>query len=476
MTQQKFSTARGLERSWGGIVSGAGGWRRMASLLVVGALSLTALTGCEDESDQANATVNRAANLMAAVNAGGAESANAPHRADTYEKVIGMLRPVVSSGSGAAKGAAQVITAQAMAGKGRFQSLAAADIEDRCSSLISKAHNEADLFAAHSALAAALSAHDPQPEFDDLGSRTKQVADEIESVRARIRGIDERVAELQKRSGAARDEAASRQRHETELRAEAVHVDAEQRRTLIEQAVRYQRESDAFEAEYVMVDAGIEQLHRTRESVQADLDRLSTQRTLLEEAERNAQLRSTVASDESKEAENKAFEAARRLRNTVREIETLRAGDLADAYNQAESTLDSAASTMAAGGRSDSSRDGKDANSLNEGLIHQALGEVRKSKAAGAASYAALLKRLTELQPDPPERGDYVSFLAKANQQRDEAIRGAEDAFVQAADALERVGGSDAMRDRIAKVVAALRNESPDAGQDNNGALEGAGG
>lgn len=446
------------------------------ALLVGGfALAMTAMTGMAgcDEDDQANATVAKASHTMAAINAGGGQTVNAPHREDTYDRVIGMLRPVVSGASGAPKSSAQVITAQAMAGKGRIESARTAQLENRCSSLISAAHNEADLFAAHSALASALMTYDAQPEFDDLRAQTTHINEEIEAVRVRIRGIDERIAQLQQRSDAAREEAATRHRHETELRAEAVHVDAQQRKSLIEEAVGYQREADGFEAEFVMVDAGIEQLRRTRVSVEADQDRLATQRTLLEEADRNAQLRAKVASDESKSAENAAFEAARKLRGVIREIETLRSGELNDAYTAAASTLDGAASTLLAGARGDTSRDGKDANGVIEGLLQQAIGDLHKARGTGAAGYAALLSRLTQIEPSPPDRNDYVAMLTRARTVQDEAMQAAGAAFANAADALERVGGSDAVRDRLGRVVTSLRHEQPGRSEDTAGEPEG---
>ena len=454
MIQQKQEQSR----------SKRGAGRLLAALTMTG-LALTAV-GCEEES-QANATINEASHLIAAINAGGSASVNAPHREDSYDKVISMLRPVVSGSDGATKASAQLITAQALAGKGRIESRRAAAMEDACSLLISKAHNEADLFASHSALASALVAYDMQPQFDDIETQAEQVATEIDEVRSRIRGIDERIAQLQERADTARDEAASRQRHETELRAEAVNAGAEERKTMITDAVAYQREADAFEAEYVMVEAGIEQLRDTRESVQADLDRLATQRTLLEEAERNAQLRMQVAGDESQSAESAAFEAARRMRSIVREIETLRTGELAGLYDTAAETLESAASTMSTGARADSSREGKDANNVSRGLIYQSLGELRKSRASGASGYAALLSRLTNLEPSPPEVSDYRSMLATVTGQRDEALAAAQEAFNEAADAMEGIGGTDAMRDRIERVVTSLRgdaSEDPGAG------------
>lgn len=431
---------------------------RTFAALALSGLVLTTV-GC-DEDDQANATITEASHLIAAVNAGGGQSANAPHREDTYDRVISMLRPVVSGSSDATKASAQVIVAQAQAGKGRIQSGQASALENQCSLMISRAHNEADLFASHSALASALVAYDMQPEFEEISTQNDAVAEEIETVRARIRGIDERVAQLQERADAAREEAASRQRHETELRAEAVHVGAEERKQMITEAVGYQREADAFEAEYVMVEAGIEQLRQTRVSVQADLDRLATQRTLLEEADRNAQLRMQVASDESEAAEEAAFEAARRLRTIVREIETLRSGALVEAYTAAEETLRSAASSMSAGARADRSREGKDSNSVTSGLIYQSLGELHKTRATGAAGYAALLDRLTNLEPSPPDRNDYLGMLDRTESALDEALAAADEAFVEAADALEGVGGSDAMRERIDRVVTSLRGEA----------------
>jgi len=457
MIQQSNSSKSG-GKSGGNVWARTGFYRLVVGAMVAG-VALGTL-GC-DEDDQASATVARASNTIAAINAGGGVTANAPHREDAYDRVIGMLRPVVSSSSGSTKGSAQVITAQALAGKGRIESVRAAEIEDRCSTLISFAHNEADLFAAHSALAAALLAYDPQPEFEDLRTQMDGVKEEIESYRSRVRGIDERITELQQRADTAREEAATRHRHETELRAEAVLVGATERKDLIEEAVGYQREADAFEAEFVMVDAGIEQLRRTRVSVQADLDRLVTQRTLLEEAERNAQRRATVASDESKSAEDAAFEAARRLRTIVREIETMRTGELADAYTEASETLEKAASTLIAGARVDSSREGKDANNVNTGLIQQALGELDRAHATGAAGYAALLSRLEAFTPALPDRNDYLAMLARAEKSRDEALSAASEAFAQAADTIERAGGSEAMRDRLDRIVGSLRQEAP---------------
>jgi prefoldin subunit 5 len=454
----------------GGIAPAMTALTAMTAMIVM--IVMTGMTGC-GEDNQASAIVASASHTMAAINAGGGQTVNAPHREDTYDRVIGMLRPVVSGSSGATRSSAQVITAQAMAGKGRIEGARAAQLENRCSTLVSAALNEADLFAAHSALASALVTYDAQPEFDDLRAQTIQINEQIEAVRARIRGIDERIAQLQQRSDAAREEAAARHRHETELRAEAVHVDAQQRRSLIEEAVGYQREADGFEAEFVMVDAGIEQLRRTRVSVEADRDRLATQRTLLEEADRNAQLRARVASDESKSAENAAFEAARRLRGVIREIETLRSGELNDAYTAAASTLDGAASTLLAGARGDASRDGKDANGVIEGLLQQAIGDLQRARGTGAAGYAALLSRLTSIEPSPPDRNDYLAMLTRVRADRDAALQAAGDAFASAADALERVGGSDEVRERLGRVVTSLRHEQPGPSDGASGALDG---
>lgn len=450
MIQQMFDTIHGQRRGVGRLV-----------LAVIGAGIALGVVGCENE-DQANATISRASHLMSAINAGGGITANAPHREDVYDRVINMLRPVVSGTSGATKGAAQIITAQAMAGRGRFESVRAMRLENQCSDLISAAHNEADLFAAHSSLALALVGYDAEPEFEALREQSGQINEEIESVRTRIRGIDERIAQLTQRSEAAREEAASRHRHETELRAEAVNVGAEQRRDLIEEAVGYQREADGFEAEFVMVDAGIEQLDQTRVSVQADLDRLVTQRGLLEEAEQNTQRRMQVALDESKGADEAALEAAKRLRTVIREIEALREGELNDSYNQAESTIDNAASVLIAGARADSSRDGKDANNLNAGLIYQSLGELRTSRATGADGFIALLARLDRFALSQSDRNDYLSKRTRIETSRDESLAASKESFTLAADTFERIRGSDAMQNRLGRVVTSLRGDSSD--------------
>lgn len=456
-----------IQQMYDSILGRRTGVSRLVAAMIGSGVALTTI-GC-DEDNQANATVAGASHLMAAVNAGGGATANAPHREDAYDRVIGMLSPVISGSDGSTRGAAQIITAQALAGKGRIESVRTARIEVRCSTHISAAHNAADLFAAHSGLASALVKYDAQPEFDDLEAQADLVSEKVESVRARIRGIDERIAQLHQRAEVARDEAATRHRHETELRAEAVQVGAQERKNLIEEAVGYQREADAFEAEFVMVDAGIEQLRRTRTSVQADLDRLVTQRTLLEEADRNAQHRMQVASDESRSAEEAAYEAARRLRSLVRKIETMREGELIDAYNQAHGTLDSAASMLAAGARVDSSRDGKTANSINLGLIHQSVGDRYKAQATGDAGYAALLDRLVNMEPALPDRNDYLAMLDRTETARDEALASAAVAFSQAADALERAGGSEAMRSRIDSVVTSLRQSAPVSPDDDAG-------
>ncbi len=448
-----------IQQSLNTMQSRCAGAGRLAAALTVGASLMLTSAGCEEE-DQSNATIREASHIMAAINAGGGASATAPHREDSYDRIIRMLEPVIRSSDGSAKAAAQVITAQAMAGKGRFEAQRAIQIEDRCSMLISSAHNEADLFAAHSGLAGALVMYDAQPEFDDLQTQTDAVIDEVEAARSRVRGIDDRVAQLRERSDAARDEAATQRRHETELRSEAVSVSAAERRDLIKEAVGYQRKADTFEAEFVMIDAGIEQLERTRTSVQADLDRLVTQRTLLEEADRNAQHRAQVSANESQSAETAAFEAARRLRGIVREIETLRTTELGDAYAQAQSTIDGASATLHAGARADTSREGKSSNDVNSGLIHQSLGKLHKSRATGAAGYAALLARLVETEPALPDRNDYLGMLDRAETDRDEALAAAQSAFGEAADALESARGSEKMQSRIQGVVTSMRGEA----------------
>jgi len=465
MIQQMYDTIIG-RRSVAGRLAGA----------LIGASFALGITGCDSEVNEANAKIAQANHLIAAINAGGGSSANAPHREDAYDRVVAMLRPVISGSSGATRGAAQVITAQALAGKGRFESVRAMRTENECLDLISAAHNEADLFAAHSSLARALVKYDPQAEFDDLRKQADQVNKEIEEVRATLRGIDEQIVKFKTRSEAAREEAASRHRHETELRAEAVSAGAEQRRDLIKEAVAYQREADAFEAEFVIVDAGIEQFEQTRVSVQADLDRLVTQRGLLEEAQRHAQRRMQVAMDESKSAEEAALEAAKRLRSIVLEIRTLRKDTLSDLYLQAEETLDKAATSLIAGARSDTSREGKNSSSINIGMIHQAIGELRRLRAAGAEDFAALLRRLDAMDPALPDRSYYREALAMIEAVRDEALAGAEDAFSQAADALERAGGSDAMQSRIERVVSAIRREADEQGDhdmDNMNSMDG---
>ncbi len=461
-----------------GMVSKRSGWRaglgRGAGSVLL-ALALAGPAGC-DERSEAGEAIAEAERALSALNAGGASAAADAARVATYDRVLGMLRPVASGGTPAEKSAAQTIIAQVNAGKGQVRAAEAARLERGALMQMERATDQIDLIVSHLALAQSLAAYDPKPEHDDLDAAMAEVEGALAKSRQRQSSVQGQVAALTERADSRRQQAGALRQQENDLRQRALGLPAVERPEMVRQAVEAQRRADTLEAEVVMITAGLDQMARVLAEIDAEIGQSSKQRDLLTAAKGAVDARARVTAEQADAAREAAKRAAAKMGAAIQDVQTLREGPMAAAYAEAVELHEGALSALRSAGAGPSGDESRIAAAVVAGVVQQALADLYRERARASELYGDVLERAAGAAGGMPEGRDAGNILTGVDASIEGWYAKSEEAYAGAVESFEKVGGRGAVGERVERVIAAIKveEETPVEGGEapEGGALE----
>lgn len=402
--------------------------------------------GCDRDGD-ARAAIDTANVQLATLDSGLGNAPASASRDRIYTEVVSSLSEAASSDRAAYASSANVLIAKAHAGLAESPAATASAIE--ADSLNRARVLRADLsqWLEMSAIAIAAEKYDPAPEVAALESQIKEIAEAIgglTSVREQTAG--RHAAQAAEAEGLAGQSLTIRNAI-GELRIRSTTVSATEAATISEQIRVQSRAADALDRKASEIMAEASPLVPQISEIDLNIAGLNNQIESLRAAQAAATQRGQDAATEATEARTLANTAAERLDKAVTELNQLREGDLARAYEQAIRSL-----TSASAAARKAATDDRTGSKLAEGAALQLTGDLYWQQAHGLTEHQSLMAALAAAEPALPRSGAYDGFAADANAARGETLIKAAEAYEQAMSALTSSGARGEASERLERV------------------------
>lgn len=423
---------------------------RRSTFSTTGIALLIALSGlaagCDRDGD-ARTAIDAANVQLATLDSGLGNAPASASRDRVYTEVVSSLSEAASSDRAAYASSANVLLAKAHAGLAESPAATASAIE--ADSLNRARVLRADLaqWLEMSAIAIAAEKYDPAPEVAALETQIKQISDAIAGLTRAREQIAGRHAALTSEADALAAQSATIRTAIGELRIRSTTVSATEAATISEQVREQSRAADALDRKASEILADASPLVPQISEIDLNIAGLNNQTESLRAAQAAATQRGQDAATEANEAHTLANTAAERLDQAVNELNQLREGDLARAYEQALRSLSSASASARK-----AATDDRTGSKLAEGAALQQTGDLLWQQAHGLTEHHALMTALANAQPPLPRSGAYDGFAADANTARGEALIKAADAYEQAKNALTSSGARGEASERLERV------------------------
>lgn len=440
-------------RCFGTVRAGAG--LRLGAGL---ALTASVLAGCGRPSAEEEA-LGKARRAMLAMHAGSAPAPAQARRA-VHQDVLKTLQniPERLQGSGA-QASAWMLISQAQSGLALIDAQTAMDLDRRALNLITEARAMAELFASHSAFAAAIEAKDFGPDIAGLTKTMTEIDQQAgEAIAAKL-ASEKKVADLTAAANAKLAQARSEREKEQKAKAEAQSAPASTRSALFDRAFAMGRVADGLEREAADIQAQANLIRPQVGVAELDIERAERQKQLLALSRKDIEGRAAQAKEQAAQVRAEAAKAAADFAARLKAIEELRAGDQAKAYDAAIAGLNQAQQSMkkaaAAAG------EGKTPMAVAVGSDAQTLGDVQASRARATAALRDLVLWASTLKPALPESAGLAALAASLGEARSAASASAGTQYDAARSAYAGSGARGETADRLKAVGAMLPGAPP---------------
>jgi hypothetical protein len=246
----------------------------------------------------------------------------------------------------------------------------------------------------------------------------------------------------------------------------ASRLSATQATPAVEQAVLIKNEGDALRLEGSKLQAQADAIAPRLSEVNAIIAKLTKQKADLDAIAGSLQERTAAARKEASDARAAAAAAAGDLKKRLDDLDALRKGGLATAYDQALSgyrKAGSLAKSAQGGGKPAAAK-------IAAGMAALSQAETYWARAQGSQAFAALLKTLATAQPSLPYASEMQARCTDALKSQKDDLASAQTALEEAKAAFTTsgVGGAvkerlDALGELLDKAINVTKDENLDA-------------
>jgi hypothetical protein len=424
---------------------------RLAAAL---ALAVAPLAACGDAADAERTLKTAEATLAALHSTPGA--APPEFVVETHASIRRDLATVLSGDAEAQRAAAQLIVGQTHAGDAELAALEAERLESQAADLLARAETLAGrLYRWRHARAEAAASFRPDDVLSEIADQIAEAQAERRELLEEQSRLDERIAELETAAEAAAQEASEHRAREANLRDEALTQEAQARAQTIERVYEAQRKADDATARESDLRARIDQLRPERREIGLQITGVERRVELLRESRQSLEDRQARTARTAQVDREQASVAARDLENVLSELHEFRRGQLAEAYERAESSFASAQTSLRSAATAG-------ASSTYLGAAQLGRAQLAAARAVVSQRYARTLEELASLEPRLPFAGELESRAKAARELAERQIEAASEAYSSAASTYRRAAsGRGAERLRALADQLEARAENP---------------
>lgn len=412
---------------------------RSASAAVCAALAL--LGGCGRDESHERAVRDGARELAALAGSGQWSSleASANRRAAKLQEELAALRAASGSQIAGEAGGANLLLAEGEASLAQVAARQAQEGEAQALGRIGGLRDALEVWTFQHALARSLVQYDPT---GDLAALDQQIAErdrQIGEANARKRANEDAVAQLRAQAGERLESAKARRNEAGLLRQRAMDMTATAGEPLVVQAREIGRQADALDVEASTLAAEAARQAPASFEIQSEIDRLLSQRELLEASKRSIAQR--VASDAALAQESQATAAAagERLVRLVDELAALRTERVVPRSDAAEKGFGNAVSLARKAGQGGV----KGGTAPIVGSMQHALADTLAARAQGLRAYADILAQVAGVEPPLPDAARLRTLAGETDAAAKAAAEAARAAYEEAASSYGNAGGGE---------------------------------
>lgn len=422
--------------------------------LVIASGLAAGLPGCGKSSPAERAL---ASSQMAMKNLhAGVTPAPAETRRSTQQKVLADLRGAVDGLTGGAQVAGLMLLSEAQAGLAQLDAEAATAAAARLSAGVRELRAAAGLYASQAALAGALSNFDVSGDRDALGEQARSIESELASASQEKRRREGELAALEAKSAGLLEEARSLRAEESRVRAEAAGMAASARAPELERARLISRQADGLEKEAAQTRALAGQVGPLIAVADLEIERLTTQKSLLATASKEITARESARTEQSASARRGAEEAAGQVAATLARLESIRSEAFTGSFDGAaqgyRQAIGSAKRALSVQGVSDN----RTTAQIAVGGLEQSLGGLEETRARALETYVLALEWIAGLEPALAQHGEVESALTGAREGALQANGAALEMFESARNTYQSSGARGDLAERVEKLLALL--------------------
>ncbi|MCC6951992.1 MAG: hypothetical protein IT433_11180 [Phycisphaerales bacterium] len=422
---------------------------RHAMLLCLVAGSAVALTACDRESE-AQRKVSESSRTLVALTGGGSAPAHPADQQKAFSAVSAAA--TVDGATEGEKAAAALLASVSYDGLGGLTTAEIGTLEGKVRASIVSIQGLLTQWTSFGAIATAADAVDVSGEIAGIAASRAERDRELVAL-TRTRGeIEAKLNDLKGKSQAKLAQADLKFAEAATIRERAANLSATDATPLVEQAAATRREGEGLRVEGMRFKAEADTIAPTLRETLALIDKGNKQKEDLVSIEASVQARSAAAKQEATAARTAASEAAAALQRQLTELDALRSGELANAYDSAQAAFGKAVSNARAAQGAGKASAGK----LAAGTASMSLAHSHWSRAQGAQSYAALLGAMAGAKPSLPNHSEIQSRLTATIQEQKAALGEAEKALDDAKSAFSSAGVQGAARERLEALTALL--------------------
>lgn len=441
------------------------GPRRTTSRSIVKGLALAlvcggaaSLMGCSGETD-AQAAVRQARHRVHALNSGSAP-ASPSHRLEVYRDLQTRLNAAVGELEGSEAAAALALLGEAQTGIAEISAAEAATLDHQLLSLVAQARSAASLFHSQSSLAVAMESYDPAKTLEELRESGRDFQADLVGVQAKRDALQQRLDELTTAAAARAAEGRTLRLEASQIRRDAMDQDPASRASAAQRSFEVARRADALDREAAELNAAAAVVRPQLATADIDILRWNRQIELAALARTNLQSAVDARLAQAGAARAAADEAASRFDKLVQQIEALRAGDSATAYDAAASAYTSGIATLRRASQAVTRPDAKGPQALALAQAQSGLADVQRSRARTLEVVADLFAVVAEMSPALPNAANYRELAAAILVKSDELLAAASEQYANAQASLASSGLRGDLRERVDRVGAALTEAS----------------
>ncbi len=426
----------------------------MVGLAVLSGLAGGSLVGCGGPSPSERA--HRDSRKAMAVLHSGVTPAPTETRRATQQKIVADLRGAADGLSGGEQVAALTLLSEAQAGLAQLDAEQATAAAARMGFGVRELRAAGGLYASQASLSAALGSFDVGADTRALEEQAKSIEGELASAMQEKRRREGELAGLETRAEGLLGRARALREEESQVRSEAAGMAASSRAPWLERARLISRQADALEKEAAETRAMGGQVGPLITVAGLEIERLSTQKSLLATAAKEIDARKTAREEQSASAARGADAAAAQLSGVLAGLERLRGEEFARSFESAaqgyRQAIGSAKRATGVGGVSEH----RTTAQIAMAGLEQSLGALEVTRARALETYGLALAWIMELEPALAQRGEVEAALLSVREESSRAQASAGEAFESARRSLQSAGARGDLAERVDKLLALL--------------------